>query len=243
MIRLYTPHFKLTAAESEVRLEAAQSHYLTSVMRVSLGRELCLFNGEDGEWLATVSEITKKSVTLRLIEQTVAQTLNQGPALLMALIKRARLETIVEKATELGVSEIRLIVTRRTQSDHTNIDRLTAIATEAAEQCGRLDVPAILAPQKLEPALKAFAGRVLFADEALACQGKSARPLDLDYSFHDKALAILIGPEGGFDEQERAALYAEPTVSSFSLGPRILRADTAAMAALVLYQAQVGDWV
>jgi 16S rRNA (uracil1498-N3)-methyltransferase len=243
MIRLYTPHFKSLTPELEVRLDAAQSHYLTSVMRASLGHELLIFNGEDGEWRVSVNAIAKKSVSLCLIEQTRPQTQNPGPVLLMALVKRARLETIVEKATELGASEIRLIITKRTQSDHTNIDRLSAIATEAAEQCERLDVPAILAPQKLELAVETFAGQVFFADEALCNSGSGASFLALTDTPHDEGRAILIGPEGGFDAEERAALYARARVRPFGLGPRILRADTAAMAALVLYQAQVGDWV
>jgi 16S rRNA (uracil1498-N3)-methyltransferase len=156
----------------------------------------------------------------------------------IALVKRARLETIVEKAAELGARRVRLVVTRRTNADHTNVGRLQAIATEAAEQTGRLDVPQVLEPVKLEKLLDGWDAdrRLMFCDE-----GGEAKPV-LEALDGEGPWAVLIGPEGGFAPEERERLRGAAFVTAVSLGPRILRADTAAISALTLWQAKLGDW-
>ncbi|MGZ8362697.1 MAG: 16S rRNA (uracil(1498)-N(3))-methyltransferase [Caulobacteraceae bacterium] len=214
-----------------------QAHYLLNVMRQQAGAEVALFNGRDGEWRAEIADVTRKACALRLTGQARPFTPPPDVELIVALVKRARLETIVEKAAELGAARVRLAITRRTNADHTRIERLRAIAVEASEQTGRLDVPEIIEPEKLDRVLEGWdsARRLMFCDE-----GGDARPvLDLDQS---GPWAILIGPEGGFAPEERDRLRGESFVTPVSLGPRILRADTAAIAAMSLWQARLGDW-
>jgi 16S rRNA (uracil1498-N3)-methyltransferase len=223
------------------RVEPApdQARYLTQVMRLKLGEALLLFNGRDGEWRATLAEAGKKSCVLALEARTREQAATPDLELVVALVKRNRLETIVEKAAELGCRRVRLAITRRTNADHTNVARLQAIATEAAEQTGRLDVPDVVAPEKLERMLDGWdaSRRLMFCDEggdvppALQALKGSAGPW-----------AVLVGPEGGFDEPERERLRGQSFVTAVGLGPRILRADTAAISALTLWQAAAGDW-
>ncbi len=171
---------------------------------------------------------------------------------MVALVKRARLETIIEKATELGARRIRLLITRRTQADHTNVSRLTAIATEAAEQTGRMDVPQVIEPVKLDRLLETWDSgrRLMFCDEAGddpdqewgGTQGRARPVLQALSGQGGAAWAVLIGPEGGFDPEERRLLRGLDHVTPVTLGPRILRADTAAISALTLWQAALGDW-
>jgi 16S rRNA (uracil1498-N3)-methyltransferase len=240
MIRLFVPD-DLTGA-SPVELSLAQAHYLRDVMRRGAGEPIALFNGRDGEWLATIIEIGRKGA--RATPETRLR--EQGPPadleLVIALVKRARLETIVEKATELGVGRIRLAVTQFTQSERANVARLAAIATEAAEQTGRLDVPEVVAPARLDAILGEWDPhrRLIFCDE----RGEAAPLLSslLPLAGEGARFSILIGPEGGFSAEERTMLRALPFVIPVSLGPRILRADTAAIAALSLWQAALGDW-
>jgi 16S rRNA (uracil1498-N3)-methyltransferase len=221
-------------------------------MRLQLGDELLLFNGGDGEWLFKVSGVSKRGC--RLTAERLARPQAKGPDLdlLVALVKRNRLETIVEKATELGARRIRPVITRRTQADHTNVSRLQAIATEAAEQTGRLDVPPVLEPVKLDRLLDEWTAdrRLMFCDEAgddpcaeWGGDAGRARPAleALKGQVHGP-WAVLIGPEGGFAPEERARLRALDAVTPVTLGPRILRADTAAISALTLWQAALGDW-
>ncbi|MDB5442570.1 MAG: hypothetical protein JWP73_946 [Phenylobacterium sp.] len=238
MIRLFIRND--LAAGADVALDEAQSRYLAAVMRLAVGDELLAFNGRDGEWRAIVASLGKRAVTLQAQAQTRPQARGPDLDLVVALVKRGRLETIVEKAAELGAARLRLVATERTNADHTRVDRLQAIATEAAEQTGRLDVPQILEPQKLERLIAEWpAGRrLLFCDEAgdakpaiEALQGQPAGPW-----------GVLIGPEGGFSAAERARLRALPYAVPATLGPRILRADTAAISALTLWQAALGDW-
>jgi 16S rRNA (uracil1498-N3)-methyltransferase len=238
MIRLFIQND--LAASADVALDEAQSRYLAAVMRLAVGDDLLAFNGRDGEWRATVVSLGKRAVTLQAQTQTRPQAGGPDLDLVVALVKRARLETIVEKAAELGAARVRLVVTERTNADHTRVDRLQTIATEAAEQTGRLDVPEVLAPQKLERLIAAWpAGRrLLFCDEAgdaqpaqEALRGQPAGPW-----------GVLIGPEGGFSPAERAHLRALPYAVAATLGPRVLRADTAAISALTLWQAALGDW-
>lgn len=237
MIRLFVPD-PLQQGGS-ISPEPDQARYLTGVMRLKTGDDLLLFNGRDGEWRASVAEVSKRGCTLAVEERTREQAGVPDLELVVALVKRARLETIVEKAAELGCRRVRLVVTRRTNADHTRVERLQAIATEAAEQTGRLDVPEILAPEKLDRLLDAWdaSRRLLFCDEA-----GDALPALEALEGAEGPWAVLIGPEGGFAPEERARLREAAFTTPASLGPRILRADTAAIAALSLWQAAAGDW-
>jgi 16S rRNA (uracil1498-N3)-methyltransferase len=227
-----------------------QAHYLLNVMRVKVGDDLLLFNGRDGEWRARVGEADRRRCRLEVGERTRPQASTPDVELVIALVKRARLEFAVEKATELGARRIRLALTRRTQADHTKVERLQAIATEAAEQTGRLDVPEVVAPEKLERILDAWDGsrRLMFCDEAgddpdAEWGGAAGRARPALEALEGVApWAVLIGPEGGFAPEERDRLRGSAFVTAVTLGPRILRADTAAIAALTLWQAKLGDW-
>jgi 16S rRNA (uracil1498-N3)-methyltransferase len=236
MIRLHV--LQDLAAGAELVLDAGQSRYLGAVMRAKPGDELRVFNGRHGEWRALVAQVGKRGVTLQLIDPAREQAVGPDLDLLIALVKRGPLETIVEKAAELGVRRVRPVITERTNADHTRVDRLRTIATEAAEQTGRLDVPEVLEPVKLEALIADWepGRRLLFCDEA-----GDARPV-LEAISDRGPWAILIGPEGGFSPRERELLRALPYATPASLGPRILRADTAAISALTLWQAAVGDW-
>ncbi|WP_309629711.1 16S rRNA (uracil(1498)-N(3))-methyltransferase [Brevundimonas sp.] len=214
-----------------------QSRYLTQVMRLKLGDDLLIFNGRDGEWRATIAEVLKKGVVLRAEDQVRSQTLGPDLELIVAVVKKSRVETIVEKAAELGAARVRLTVTQRTNVEHVRLDRLDAIAIEAAEQTGRLDVPTVDDPLKLAAILDGWdaSRRLMFCDETGGAPVGSAITQPGPW-------AILIGPEGGFSPEERDRLRALPFTTAVSLGPRILRADTAAIAAMSLWQAAVGDW-
>ncbi|MGA0602220.1 16S rRNA (uracil(1498)-N(3))-methyltransferase [Caulobacter sp. KR2-114] len=238
MIRLWVPDDLAAGAALEPSRE--QAHYLVNVMRLAPGADLALFNGRDGEWRGTLTEVSKRGCRLavgaRLRPQQAAPDLD----LIVALVKRTRLETIVEKAAELGARRVRLAITERTNADHAKVARLQAIAIEAAEQTGRLDVPQVMEPQKL-PALLADLGedrRLLFCDEA----GEALPAQTALAGAGGEAWAILIGPEGGFSPAERQAIRALPAATPVSLGPRILRADTAAISAMTLWQSALGDW-
>lgn len=238
MIRLFVPHD--LAAGAALSLDEGQSRYLAAVMRLSVGDELAVFNGRDGEWRARVASVGKRAVGLEVEAQARPQATGPDLDLVIALVKRARLETIVEKAAELGVRRVRPVVTERTNADHTRVDRLQAIAVEAAEQTGRLDVPQVLEPAKLEKLVDGWeAGRrLLFCDEA----GDALPALQALKDQAPAPWAILIGPEGGFSPKERQMLRALDFATPAALGPRILRADTAAISALTLWQAALGDW-
>ena len=250
MIRLYVRH--PLAASALVAASPEQARYLLSVMRLQPGAEFLVFNGDDGEWLARLESAGKRDCALALVKQTRPQSSPPDLELVMALVKRAPLETVVEKATELGVRRLRLVTTRRTNADHTNVTRLNAIAVEAAEQTGRLDAPEVAEPVKLTALLEGWDGerRLMFCDEAGddpeaewgGASGRAAPVLDTLKAAPDLPWAILIGPEGGFAPEERALLRSLPYVTPVTLGPRILRADTAAIAALTLWQAAIGDW-
>ncbi|ATC33924.1 16S rRNA (uracil(1498)-N(3))-methyltransferase [Caulobacter vibrioides] len=237
MIRLFVPN-DLSAGAGVVPT-VDQSRYLTSVMRLAVGAELLLFNGRDGEWRATLVEATKRGCLLKAEEQTRPMTLGPDLDLIVAMVKRGRVETIVEKAAELGARRVRLTITRRTNVDFVKLGRLDAIAMEAAEQTGRLDVPEVADPEKLDKILDGWdpARRLVFCDE-----GGDARPAIEALAGTGDPAAILIGPEGGFAPEERERLRGLPFVTPVSLGPRILRADTAAISAMTLWQAAAGDW-
>lgn len=216
-----------------------QSRYLTQVMRLKAGDELLVFNGRDGEWRVSVAEVLKKGVILRAEAQMRPQAFGPDLELIVAVVKKARVETIVEKAAELGAKRVRLALTHRTNAERLRLDRLDAIAEEAAEQTGRLDVPVIDDPVKLEAILDSWEDgrRLMFCDETGGAPAMSALT-----QAGDGKWAILIGPEGGFSPEEGERLRALPFTTAVSLGPRILRADTAAIAAMTLWQAAVGDW-
>jgi len=236
MIRLHIPHD--LAAGASLDLDEGQSRYLAAVMRLGVGDAVAVFNGRDGEWAAVVAGVGKRAVSLEVEAQTRPQETGPDLDLVIALVKRARLETIVEKAAELGARRVRPVITERTNADHTRVDRLQAIAAEASEQTGRLDVPQVLEPVKLERLIAGWEAqrRLLFCDEA-----GDAKPV-LAAVAAGGPWAILIGPEGGFSPREREVLRSLPYATPATLGPRILRADTAAISALTLWQAAIGDW-
>ena len=270
MIRLFLD--QPLSAGARLEPSSDQARYLTGVMRQGIGDEVLLFNGCDGEWRARLAEVSKRGCVLEAVERTREQAGTPDLELVVALVKRARLETIVEKAAELGCRRVRLAITRRTQADHTRVDRLQAIATEASEQTSRLDVPEIVAPEKLDRILNAWpeGRRLMFCDEggdvrpalerlspsaswggtAAGQGGEHADPFPPGAPRHpphegegDRAgWSVLIGPEGGFAPEERERLRSSSFVTPVGLGPRILRADTAAISALTLWQAALGDW-
>jgi 16S rRNA (uracil1498-N3)-methyltransferase len=217
-----------------VALAKEQSHYLLNVLRLVAGAEILVFNGCDGEWLATVEREGKRDARLRLAHQTRPQLPAPEVRLCLAPIKSAKLEFAVQKATELGAGAILPVTTEYSQVGSPN-ERMRAIAIEAAEQCGALSVPEILAPVRLMDWLRdREAGRhLIFCDEAAAPGDAFAELQKLARDPVD----ILVGPEGGFSPKERNMLLAHPGIVPISLGPRILRAETAALAALVLVEA------
>ena len=237
-IRLYVKH-PLGQGQT-VPLNRDQAHYLFGVMRQGIGDAVLLFNGRDGEWRASVAEAGKRSGLLRAEEQTSPQRNPPDLWLLFAPIKKARTDFIVEKAAEMGATRICPVQTDFTNSDRIRQDRLQAHAVEAAEQCGGTFVPEVCELQKLDRLLADWPGerQLMFCDEALA-GGSSALTGNLA---KPAPWAILIGPEGGFSDPERARLHALPFAHAIALGPRILRADTAAVAAMTLWQKTMGDW-
>ena len=223
-----------------IALDKAQSHYLLNVLRARARQRVLLFNGHDGEWQAEITDLGKRAVTLSLLEQTLPQAFVPDLWLIFAPVKKTPSDYLVQKATELGVSRLQPVFTHRTIVARVNEERLLANAVEAAEQSGRLSVPEIGAPVRLDKLLETWSGnrRIFFCDE-----GGDAGPLSAAARGGPQApAAILTGPEGGFAPEERARLRALPFVTPVNLGPRILRADTAALAALAIWQAFRGDW-
>ena len=223
------------AAGAAVTLDGGQAHYLGSVMRRQPGDWVRLFNGNDGEWAAHVTDVAKRSITLSLDHQSGRQEIVPDLWLCAAPLKKGRIDWLAEKACELGVARLVLVTTQRTVVDKPNLDRLAAHMVEAAEQCGRTSVPDIAAPVPLERLLRGWPHdrALIFADET------GGAPLAATPA--PPPAAILIGPEGGFTPSERAAIRACPQGLAVSLGPRILRADTAAVAAIAVWQAIQGS--
>src|SRR5436309_460580 len=223
-------------AGASVDLDAAQANYLGNVLRLSEGAELLLFDGSSGEWLARIAEAAKKRMSLSVARRTREPETIPDVWLAFAPVKRAQTDWLVEKATELGVARLIPVMTRRTIAERVRIERLEAIAIEAAEQCGRTQLPEIAAPVTLKALLdrREPERRLYFADEQ---GGESAAGV-----FKSGPTLILTGPEGGFADDERAIVRAAANADPISLGPRILRAETAALAALALYMAVAGDW-
>lgn len=228
------------AADVRLPLERDQANYLISVLRMKQDDTVLVFNGRDGEWLAAITVEGRKQASLTLLRPTRAQPPAPDLHYLFAPLKQARLDYIAQKAVEMGAGVIQPVLTRRTQVARLKFDRMRANAIEAAEQCGILSLPEIRAEQSLDAALDALdPGRILvFCDEAMAQES----PVAALSRVAPGPLAVLIGPEGGFDAAERARILARPATLPISLGPRILRADTAAVAALALVQAVLGDW-
>jgi 16S rRNA (uracil1498-N3)-methyltransferase len=221
-------------------LAEPQAHYLKNVLRLEPGAIVALFNGRDGEWAARVEGFAKRTGRLTMVKQRRPQEPDPDLWLLFAPLKRARVDFLVEKATELGVSRLFPVMTRRTVAERVNLERLRAHAVEAAEQTERLSVPILAEPAQLDQVIARWpAGRrLLLCDES-----GSALPIAAALQeFRADAWAVLVGPEGGFAETELDALRKLAFVSPVGLGPRVLRADTAALAALAVLQALAGDW-
>jgi 16S rRNA (uracil1498-N3)-methyltransferase len=216
------------------------SHYLLNVLRMAEGGEVLVFNGRDGEWRAVVEAKSRKAAWLKPVEQTRPQPETPDLVYCFAPLKQGRLDYLVQKAVEMGAGRLVPVITQHTQVAKPGIDRLRANAIEAAEQCGVLAVPEVAEPVKLERLLAGWEKdrRLIFCDE----DASTNNPLPALQTIAEKKLALLIGPEGGFSDDERKMLRALPFVTAIPLGPRILRADTAAVAALALVQATIGDW-
>ncbi len=232
----------------EARLQAGeriacspeQANYLLNVLRLGANAEVLAFNGRDGEWRARLIDVGKRRCALECVERTRAQTSGPDIHYLFAPLKHARLDYMVQKATELGVAKLQPVLTRRTIAARVNGERMRANAIEAAEQCGILRVPEVAAPERLETVLQNWDERraLVFCDEA----AEVASPLAALARLEGRPLAVLIGPEGGFERAEQAMLRGKSFALPISLGPRIMRADTAAVAALALVNAALGDW-
>ena len=223
-----------------LQLPEAQSHFLAHVLRAKPGECLRLFNGRDGEWRATITAIAKRGVTLSIDGQTRVQDTSPDLWLLLAPIKKTPLDYIVQKATELGIARLQPVITRRTIVGRVNSDRMRANAIEAAEQSERLSVPLINEPITLDKLIAEWDAtrQLMFCDE-----GREARAARGALASAPKSpWAILTGPEGGFDPAEREMLRVQSFVMPVSLGPRIMRADTAALAAIAVWQSTLGDW-
>ncbi len=224
-------------------LERAQAGYLLTVLRKAEGDSVLLFNGRDGEWRAEIVPNGRKSADLRLVEQTRLQPAPPDLHYLFAPLKTGRLDYMAQKAVEMGAGLIRPVFTRYTQGERIRLDRLRANAIEAAEQCGILAVPAVADPTRLPAALDALEPErlLVFCDEDAPVSDPVAALRASCDPATPPPLAVLVGPEGGFAPEERERIAARPNTVALSLGPRILRADTAAVAVLALVQAVLGD--
>ncbi|MEW6449402.1 MAG: 16S rRNA (uracil(1498)-N(3))-methyltransferase [Pseudomonadota bacterium] len=241
------------AGDRAVALEKPQAHYLTNVLRLKAGDTVLLFNGKDGEWQAELA-VAGKKVSLALQKRTREQPAPHDLHYLFAPLKHERLDYMMRKAVEMGATRLVPVLTQHTQVNRVNTERMRANAIEAAEQCGVLAIPDIAEPMTFGRMLGARnPDRLLvFCDEDATVKDpvvalNDARPkpeaaLPVAIQNAPQPIAVLIGPEGGFAEEERAALLQQPNIVRLSLGPRILRADTAAVAALAMVQAVLGDW-
>ena len=222
--------------DARVELDGGQANYLGNVMRLGAGAEVLVFDGETGEWLARIAETGKKRMSLSIERKTREPETIPDVWLAFAPVKRAQTDWLVEKATELGAARLQPVITQRTIAERVKLERLNAIAIEAAEQCGRTRLPEIAAPLPLKQLLSQRdpERRLYFADEA---GGEAAVQ-----AFEPGPALILTGPEGGFTDDERVLIRAAANAVPVSLGPRILRAETAALAALAAYMTVAGDW-
>ena len=230
------------APDRLLALDKSRQNYLCNVLRLSEGAAVLVFNGRDGEWRATLTTTGRKQAALRVERLERPQTAAGRVHYVFAPLKHARLDYIVQKAVEMGAAAISPVITRRTQVARVNGERMRANAIEAAEQCGIITLPAIAEPVPLPVFLEQWGERtVVFCDEDAPAGDAHAALRSVGESASE--VAVIIGPEGGFDPAEREALMAMPHRVRLSLGPRILRADTAGVAALTLVQATLGDWV
>ncbi len=228
------------AAGARLVADPQQSHYLANVLRLNEGAELLVFNGRDGEWLARIAAKTKKAVELEAVEQARPQPPRPELVYCFAPLKVGRLDYLIQKAVEMGAGVLQPVITQHTQVGKIGSDRIAANAIEAAEQCGVLAIPEVREATKLDRLLAGWEAdrRLIFCDE----DASTNNPLPALQQITEKKLGLLVGPEGGFSEDERRQLRALPFVTAIPLGPRILRADTAAVAALAVIQASIGDW-
>ena len=226
------------AAGTSVRIEGNPAHYLARVMRVGAGDIVILCDDATGEWAARVVDAGKRDVVLEVAEMLREREAVPDLWLCPALLKKDRFDLVLEKATELGAARIQPLVTRRCVADKLNLERARAITIEAAEQCARTALPTLAEVVKLDALLASWPEdrALFFADES------GGEPAAAAFAAHAGPAAILTGPEGGFDEAERAAIRAHPQARAISLGPRILRGETAAIAALATWMAAAGDW-
>jgi 16S rRNA (uracil1498-N3)-methyltransferase len=236
--RLFVDH--PLAAGARIACTPEQASYLRGVLRLGTGDEILIFNGRDGEWRARLEEAGKRGAVLEAV--SLARPQAGGPDLhyLFAPLKRARLDYMVQKATEMGAARLVPVLTRHTVAERVNLERMRANVVEAAEQCGILRLPEVAEPVKLAALLAGWdaSRRLIFCDEA----AERASPLAALEAVQPGPLAVLIGPEGGFSPDEREMILGLPQATAISLGPRIIRADTAAVAALALVNAVLGDW-
>lgn len=221
-----------------LRIDGPQAHYLGSVMRMKAGDPVKLFDDVSGEWLAVARDVGRRAIDVEVTELLREREAVPDLWLCAAPIRKGRIDWVIEKACELGVGRIVPVFTRRAVVDRLNLDRLRAHAIEAAEQCGRTALPELAEPVKLAALLRDWPEKraLFFADETGGANALEAMRA------HRGAAAILVGPEGGFDAGERAAIRAVPQAVGIALGPRILRAETAAVAAVGLWMAAAGDW-
>ena len=221
-----------------VAIDGPQAHYLSRVMRIGAGDAVILCDDQTGEWAARVASAGKRDVVL--VPETLLRAREDVPdfTLCAALLKKDRFDLLLEKACELGVRQIQPVLTRRCVADKLNLDRATAILTEAAEQCARTALPRLAAPVKLDALLRGWdsARALFFADE------NGGDPAAAAFAAHSGPAALLTGPEGGFDAEERTAIRAHAAARAITLGPRILRGETAAMAGTALWMGTAGDW-
>ena len=231
-------------AGARLALTSTQSNYLINVLRRRPGDTVLVFNGRDGEWRAKLDGAGRRQALLAVVEQTRPQPAPGDLHYLFAPLKAARLDYMVQKAVEMGATRLEPVITRHTQVERTNLHRMRANAIEAAEQCGILSIPEIAQPLTLAQAIAALdhSRLLVFCDEEADVSDPVAALAACRVAAIPMRLAVLIGPEGGFAPEERSMLRQHPRVVPLSLGPRILRADTAAVAALALVGAVIGDW-
>lgn len=225
---------------AEITCDHTQVKYLTNVLRLETGDQILIFNGRDGEWRAEISRVKRNECRLTIMERVRLQEAGPDIHYLFAPLRQARLDYMVQKATEMGVAVLQPVLTHRTIAGRVNLVRMRANAVEAAERCGILRVPEIVAPVKLEEMLDGWdpASPLIYCDEG----ADVIAPLDALGRVESGPVSVLVGPEGGFDGEERDSLRKQSFVVPISLGPRVLRADTAAVAALALVNAVLGDW-
>ncbi|WP_313613902.1 16S rRNA (uracil(1498)-N(3))-methyltransferase [Agrobacterium sp.] len=223
-----------------IATSSEQFNYLANVLRMADGAEVLIFNGRDGEWKARLAFPSKKKIVLVPQELTRPQPAPCDLHYLFAPLKVGRIDYLIQKAVEMGAGVLQPVMTQHVQGKITNLDRLQANAIEASEQCGILAIPEVRQPMKLRDLLDTWPSsrRIIYCDEG----DEGQNPLPVLSRIKDRELALLIGPEGGFSEEERQLLRNHESVTPIPLGPRILRADTAAVAALAVIQASIGDW-